>query len=83
MTQKPRDLSKPGYFYTRRGAQIQCFYCDTLLRNLLRWDNVIESRASIYGQCEFLKMYAEKDETFEYKLYNLFDRRFMYIIPTM
>lgn len=60
--QKPEQLSKAGFFYTKKDDRVICFSCDGGLYHWDKNDDPWEQHALWFERCEFLL--AEKGEEF-------------------
>nr|XP_023654568.1 baculoviral IAP repeat-containing protein 7-like isoform X1 [Paramormyrops kingsleyae] len=51
---QPDVLARAGFFYTGRGDNVKCFYCDGGLRNWEPGDDPWQEHAKWFPRCEFL-----------------------------
>lgn len=58
--QKPQDLALSGFFYTDKGDQVTCFYCDLKLRQWNKEDFIHTEHTKWKPNCLYSKMVFQK-----------------------
>lgn len=56
MKQKPNDLAEAGFFYTGKGDQTVCFYCDGGLKDWVVDDVPWEQHALWFDRCAYVQL---------------------------
>ena len=54
--QRPEDLAKAGFYYTKVGDYVKCFYCGLVLCNWEKSDNVVSEHRRHCNSCKFMHM---------------------------
>ena len=54
--QLPEHLARAGFYYTKQGDTVQCFYCGLILFNWEKGDNVICEHRRHCNTCKFIHM---------------------------
>ena len=54
--QLPKDLARAGFYYTKVGDYVKCFYCGLVLCNWEKSDKVVSEHGRHCNSCKFMHM---------------------------
>jgi baculoviral IAP repeat-containing protein 7/8 len=60
LSQRPQDLANAGFFYTRWGDRVKCFYCDGGLESWETDDVPLKEHKKWFSGCAFVKLKSEE-----------------------
>lgn len=56
LVQKPGDMAKAGFYYTGKGDNVRCFFCNIGLHMWEIFDNVLSEHRTKSPNCKFAQM---------------------------